>query len=37
MFRRTPLSIRTTRTIAALAISGLALAGTAGIAQADEG
>ena len=37
MFRRTTLSIRTTRTIAALAISGIAFAGVTGIAHADEG
>lgn len=37
MFRRTTLSIRTTRTIAALAISGIAFAGVTGIANADEG
>ena len=36
MSRRIRLSIRTTRTIAALAVTGLALAGTAGIAQADN-
>lgn len=37
MFRRTTLSIRTTRTIAALAISGITFAGVTGIAHADEG
>ncbi|MFM7210652.1 MAG: C40 family peptidase [Actinomycetota bacterium] len=37
MFRRTHLSIRTTRTITALAISALAITGTTAIAQADEG
>lgn len=37
MFRRTTLSIRTTRTIAALAISGIAFAGVTGTAHADEG